>query len=225
MRLLPFTANFPKPLMPLGDIPIVEVLVRRLIAFGLTDVTLTLGHLGALIKAYFHHRQELTRQLTLHFVEEDEPTGTAGSLAFVPGLDKTFLVMNSDLLTDIDFNKLVLFHRQSGAALTIATHERRVKIDLGVLEFDKDHRVVKYVEKPEMDYRVSMGIYVYEPYVLQYIEPGAYLDFPDLVLRLLAGKIPVSAYPSDGLWLDIGRPEDYAQAQDLFSTKKEALLG
>ena len=185
VRLQPFTVNFPKPLVPLGDTPVIEVLMRRLIDFGITDITLTLGHLAELMKAYFDHRRKLVEKITLRYVEEEKPTGTAGSLTLVPDLNDTFLVMNGDLLTDLDFNELVAFHRKQKAALTIATHERQVKIDLGVLEFDHDHRITAYIEKPMKTYHVSMGIYVYEPRVLKHIEPGKYLDFPDLVLRLL----------------------------------------
>jgi NDP-sugar pyrophosphorylase family protein len=220
VRLRPFTAIFPKPLVPLGDMPIIEVLMKRLVHFGITDITLTLGHLAELIKAYFLHRQEFTRQLNLYYVDEEEPTGTAGSLAFVQGLNDTFLVMNSDVLTDLDFDELVAFHRQQGATLTIAAHQRHVKIDLGVLEFDGGCRVTGYREKPESTYHVSMGIYVYEPHALQFIERGKYLDFPDLVLRLIAAGEKVCAMPSDCLWLDIGRPDDYAQAQELFIEKR-----
>ena len=122
VRLRPFTASFPKPLVPLGDVPIIEVLMRRLIQFGITDITLTLGHLAELIKAYFFHRQDLTRLMALRYIDEEEPTGTAGSLAFVQDLDETFLVMNGDVLTNLDFDELVAFHRQQGATLTIATH-------------------------------------------------------------------------------------------------------
>jgi NDP-sugar pyrophosphorylase family protein len=208
VRLQPFTINFPKPLVPLGDIPIIEVLIRRLITFGLTDVTLTLGHLAGLIKAYFHHRQELSRQLTLHFVEEDEPTGTAGSLALVPGLTDTFLVMNGDVLTDLNF----------------ATHRRIVKIDFGLLEFGDDHLVTGYREKPEYRHDVSMGIYVYEPRALGFIEPGKYLDFPDLVLKLVRAGEKVCAWPFEGLWLDIGRTHDYAEAQQLFADRPRVFL-
>jgi NDP-sugar pyrophosphorylase family protein len=129
--------------------------------------------------------------------------------------------MNGDLLTDLDLNKLVDFHRKQKAALTIATHERHVKIDLGVLEFGHDHQVTAYFEKPEKSYHVSMGIYVYEPRVLKHIEPGKYFDFPDLVLRLLDRGEKVCAYPSRCLWLDIGRPDDYARAQELFAEKRE----
>lgn len=221
-RLQPFTVNFPKPLMPLGDTPVLEVLIRRLIHYGITDITLTLGHLAELVKAYFDHRQQLVQQMTLRCVEEEEPTGTAGSLGLVTGLDDTFLVMNGDLLTNLDFDALVQFHREQKAILTIATHARRVKIDLGVLQFDSDHRITNYLEKPETTYHVSMGIYVYEPGVLKYVEPGQHLDFPDLVLRLLAHEERVCAYPSDCLWLDIGRPDDYARAQQLFSDEANA---
>jgi NDP-mannose synthase len=221
VRLQPFTVNFPKPLVPLGDTPVIEVLMRRLVSFGITDITLTLGHLAELIKAYFGHRQQLAKQITLRYVDEERPTGTAGSLSLVSGLDKTFLVMNGDLLTDIDFNKLVAFHRKQRSALTIATHTRRVKIDLGVLEFDHDYRIKAYVEKPEKSYQVSMGVYVYEPTVLKHIDHGKYLDFPDLVLRLLDRGEKVCAYPTECRWLDIGRPDDYARAQELFADERE----
>src|SRR5215831_21260813 len=155
-RLKPFTINFPKPLVPLGDKPVLEVLIERLLDYGIRDITLTLGHLSELLKAYFQHRRRLTDRITLRYVDEDEPTGTAGSLAFVPGLDQTFLVMNGDLLTDIDFDALVRFHLERQATLTVATHSRRVKIDLGVLEVDDEQQIRTYIEKPEMNYHVSM---------------------------------------------------------------------
>lgn len=221
-RLAPFTVNFPKPLVPLGDTPVLEVLMGRLVAFGITDITLTLGHLAELIKAYFSHRPALMERIKLSYVQENEPTGTAGSLSLVSGLNSTFLVMNGDLLTNLDFNELIEFHRREKSVLTIAAHQRRIKIDLGVLEFGGDNIITGYREKPEHSYHVSMGIYVYEPSVLKYIEPGKYLDFPTLVLRLLKEGQKVCAYPTDCMWLDIGRPDDYAQAQELFKDKREA---
>jgi NDP-sugar pyrophosphorylase family protein len=224
-RLKPFTANFPKPLVPVGDRPILELLIRRLIQFEVTDITLSLGHLAELIKAYFACHPRLTEQLKLRYVQEEEPTGTAGSLALVPELDRTFLVMNGDLLTNLDFDALVKYHFEQKAALTIATSARKVKIDLGVLEFDHTHRLTRYIEKPEHDYHVSMGVYVYEPEVLRFIEPGCYLDFPDLVLRLLEKEQRVFSFPTDCLWLDVGRPDDYAKAQELFAENKGAFNG
>jgi NDP-sugar pyrophosphorylase family protein len=221
-RLHPFSVSFPKPLMPLGDKPVLEILVRRLIQFGVRDICLTLGHLGELMRAYFDHRRKLLERINLRYVQEETPTGTAGSLASVGGLDETFLVMNGDLLTDLDFDGLVEFHRKQAAALTIATHTRTIKIDLGVLDFDAEQRITGYREKPVSTYHVSMGIYVYEPRVLSHIEPGNRLDFPDLVLRLLDRGERVCAYPTNCLWLDIGRPDDYAKAQELFAEKREA---
>jgi NDP-sugar pyrophosphorylase family protein len=221
VRLRPFTVNFPKPLVPLGDTPVVEVLIERLADFGVTDVTLTLGHLGDLMRAYFGQRHDLAAKVRVRFVQETEPTGTAGSLRSVPGLRKTFLVMNGDLLTDLDLDALVRFHRTQNAMVTIATHRRRVKIDLGVLEIDPDDRLIGYREKPELAYDVSMGIYVFEPQVLNFIERGKYLDFPDLVLRLIAAGEKVASFRTDCLWLDIGRPDDYARAQELFSNRRD----
>jgi NDP-sugar pyrophosphorylase family protein len=217
VRLHPFTVVFPKPLVPLGDQPIIEVLIQRLIAFGITDISLTLGHLAELIKAYFQHRPKLTEQARLRYIDEETPTGTAGSLASVDRLDETFLVMNGDLLTDLDFDELVSFHRRHGAALTIAAHRRHVKVDFGVLQSDDNYQVFGYKEKPELSYDVSMGIYVYEPSVLKYITPGMYLDFPNLVLKLIATGEKVCAMPCDCLWLDIGRPDDYARAQEIYA--------
>ncbi|OFW15531.1 MAG: nucleoside-diphosphate-sugar pyrophosphorylase [Acidobacteria bacterium RIFCSPLOWO2_12_FULL_67_14] len=220
-RLRPFTASFPKPLVPLGDTPVVEVLIQSLIRAGIVDITLTLGHLAELVQAYFVQRGPRLNGARLSFVVEKEATGTAGSLASVPGLDETFLVMNGDLLTNLDFHQLVRFHRQQGAALTVATQQRHVKIDFGVLEYDKDSRITNYLEKPEHAYDVSMGVYVYEPSVLRHIPPSMYLDFPDLVLRLLADGERVCAYPTACLWLDIGRPDDYARAQELFAERRD----
>jgi len=221
-RLLPFTVNFPKPLMPLGDLPVIEVLMRQLVRYGITDITLTLGHLAELLKAYFAQQHPRNDLVTLRYVQEAEPTGTAGSLAMIADLTETFLVMNGDLLTDLDFDALMEHHYAHGAALTIATHTRQVKIDLGVLEFDDAQRITTYREKPESEYHVSMGIYVYSPTVLRFITPGEYLDFPALVWRLLDAGELVSAYPTDCLWLDIGRPDDYARAQELYTSKREA---
>jgi NDP-sugar pyrophosphorylase family protein len=221
VRLQPFTANFPKPLVPLGDRPVIETLMQRLLSFGVTDITLSLGHLAELVQAYFQHRRQFARRFRLRYVVEEEPTGTAGSLALVPGLNRTFLAMNGDLLTDLNLDELVAFHRRQKAALTIASHTRRIKIDLGVIEFDDQQRVTGYKEKPESAYQVSMGIYVYEPRTLRFIPRGRHLDFPDLVLKLLAAGEKVCAFPADCQWLDIGRPDDYARAQELFTERPE----
>lgn len=215
-RLQPFTINFPKPLMPLGDRPVLEVLMERLVAHGITDITISLGHMAELIKAYFEQKPQWKEKIRLRFVQESVPLGTAGALSLVPDLQKTFIVMNGDLLTDLNFSDLLEFHRKSSATLTIAAHRREIKIDLGVLEVNEMRRVTGYKEKPVSSLEVSMGIYVYEPKALQWIRPGEPLDLPELVLKLIKAGEPVCAYPSHCQWLDIGRPDDYRQAQELF---------
>lgn len=216
VRLRPFTAHLPKPLVPLGDKPILEIILRQLAACGFGRATLTLGHLSSLVRAYIAHKESLNEAIAIDFIEEEKPTGTAGSLARVPNLDDTFVVMNGDVLTNLDYAALVSAHRASGAALTIAAHSQEVKIDLGVLETDATGRLIGYHEKPRHQFEVSMGVYVYEPRVLKLIEPDTYLDFPDLVRLLLARGETVSVYRNNAFWLDIGRPEDYAAAQDMY---------
>ncbi|MGI9407122.1 MAG: nucleotidyltransferase family protein [Hyphomicrobiaceae bacterium] len=220
-RLRPFTANFPKPLVPVGDKPILAILLHQLIRQGFQHVTITLGHLAELIRTYVAQSEELKSSLEIAYVDEDQPTGTAGSLASIPELTETFIVMNGDVLTNLDFNDLIAAHKKAGAALTIAGHAKNVKIDLGVLEADENGRLTGYSEKPEYNFDVSMGIYVYEPYVLEHIKPDEYLDFPTLVHLLLEAGQPVHVYRNDAFWLDIGRPDDYAIAQDIYENQPE----
>jgi NDP-sugar pyrophosphorylase family protein len=222
-RLAPYTSVLPKPLVPVGEMPILEIVVRQLIAAGFDEIVITLGHLGELIRAFFLAQKRLSAQVRIRFVQEEEPTGTAGSLTLVPGLDETFLAMNGDVLTSLDYRRLLAFHREHGAALTIAGYRKEVRIDLGVLELDAaGTRVQGYVEKPRFEYPVSMGVYVYEPRALAHIPRDAYFDFPSLVLKLLEAGESVACYPSEDLWLDIGRPDDHAQAQRLFEERRQA---
>jgi NDP-mannose synthase len=218
-RLQPFTVCFPKPMLPLADTPIIEVLIGHLLRFGIVDITLTLGHMAPLLRSYFDNRPNLTSKINLCYVEEEFPMGTAGSLALVPDLNETFLVANGDLLTDLDIRSLIEYHKSHDAILTIATRKRNVKIDYGVLEFDDKDIINKYLEKPEINYHISMGIYVYEPAVLKYIDKNCYLDFPDLVLKLIDKGERVCSYHTDCLWYDIGRPDDYAMAQEYYMRK------
>lgn len=218
-RLRPFTASFPKPLVPLGDKPILEIVLRQLASHGFNHVTLTIGHLSDLIRAYVGHNKFISQRLQIDYVEETTPTGTAGSLARVEGLTDTFLVMNGDVLTNLDYSALVAAHKASGAALTIAAHNKVERIELGVLEADASGRLSGYIEKPTQVYEVSMGVYVYEPRVLDLIAPDQYLDFPDLVRLLIARGEHVQIYRNDAFWLDIGRPADYARAQEIIEAE------
>jgi NDP-sugar pyrophosphorylase family protein len=212
-RLAPYTSVLPKPLMPIGDRSILELVLDQLAACGVMDVTLCVGYLSHLIEAVLSHRQEDGVELT--YVREDKALGTAAPLRHVDGLDDTFIAMNGDVLTTLDYNALVRHHRRRRNMLTIATLERPVQIDYGVLHVGENgqrHRVQAYVEKPEMSWIVSMGIYVLEPEALAYIPSSGYFDFPDLVQALLQNDEVVGAYRHDGLWFDIGRRDDYEQA-------------
>ena len=220
-RLAPYTMVLPKPLMPIGDMPILEIVLKQLKADGFDDVVIAVGHLAALIKTYFGDGSRLG--LRIEYAFEDSPLGTAGPLGSIAGLDETFVVMNGDILTDLSFANLVAEHRRRGALLTIASYRRTVKIDFGVLKTD-DGAVTEYIEKPELDYVVSMGIYAMEPAVREHIEPGRYLDVPDLVRLLLARGERVGAYHFDGRWLDIGRPDDFLEAQSRFEEQRDEFL-
>jgi NDP-sugar pyrophosphorylase family protein len=223
-RLAPYTTVVPKPLLPVGDMPILEIIVRQLAHAGIDRITLTLGYQSTYFRAFLAQHRALRRLAKINFVEEEKPTGTAGSLCSVPDLDDTFLVMNGDILTTLDYRDLLAFHRAEEAMLTIATHQKPVKIDLGVLETDARDCITNYIEKPTMDYAVSMGIYVYDPHVLEYIVPGEYLDFPSLVLRLLQSGKKVVAYRNNASWLDLGRHEDFLRATNLFQEHRHEFL-
>ena len=223
-RLAPYNTVFPKPLVPLGDRPILDIVIHQLAHYGFSDITLSLGYLAELIEAYFHDGSPNVANANIRFVREREPLGTVGSLALVPGLDESFLVMNGDILTTLDYGKLLAFHKEQGGELTIALNQRPVKIDLGVIEIDDRFTLKSFVEKPTLNYLVSMGVYVYEPAVLDYIAPGQYLDFPQVVWRMLADGRKVVGYPNDAYWLDLGSHTDYQKAQDEFEAMRDRLL-
>jgi NDP-sugar pyrophosphorylase family protein len=223
-RMAPYTTVIPKPLLPVGEKPILEIVCRQLAAAGFTRITLSLGYMSDYFKAFLAQHVSLRRLIEIDYVEEEQPTGTAGSLASIGGLDGDFLVMNGDILTDLDYAALVRQHLASGAYLTIAGHRKPVKIDLGVLETDQTGAIVDYVEKPTLNYLVSMGIYVYRPEVLSFITPGEYLDFPSLVLKLLAEGKPVRIFSNDAMWLDLGRPEDLQRANEIYAQQESQFL-
>jgi NDP-mannose synthase len=203
MRLRPYTMILPKPLVPVGERPILELILRQLHRSGVREVDLCVGHLGELIQVYFTQATTMPPDLELRWHWEDEPLGTAGALRGVPGLDSTFIAMNGDVLTTLDYQRLVDFHRSREAALTVSMHTKHVDIDLGVIE-SQDGLITGYREKPSFDYNVSMGIYVYEPRALEHLPATGVCQFPDLVMRLLAAGERVAAYPSDAEWYDIG---------------------
>jgi NDP-mannose synthase len=214
-RLAPYTTVLPKPLMPLCDRPILDVLLRQLVRDGVERVTISVSPLSGLIETWVRHHGHYG--IPVGFVYEDEPLGTAGALGNVERPEATFLALNGDVLTTLDFRALIRIHQEAGNDLTIATHQRTVRTDYGVLHTDgavgATHRVTGYDEKPELSYTVSMGVYVLEASVVELLQPGVRCDFPDLVLALLEQGAAVGSYTFDGYWLDIGREEDFRRAQ------------
>jgi len=223
-RMIPYTKILPKPLMPIGDMPILEIILQQMKKAGITEVIITVGHLAELLRTFFKDGERFG--LKIEYSIEEVPLGTAGPLSLVASsLGETFLVANGDVLTTLDLRDLVSAHRQSGAIVTIASTTRLENIDLGVLQVDGSDRLTGYVEKPTFDYLVSMGIYVFEPKVLQYIPYNNYLDFPELVLKLICNGERVMSYRFNGYWQDLGRPDDYEQAVQDFDRLKPQILG
>lgn len=216
-RLLPYTTVLPKPLMPVGDVPILEIVIKQLVEHGFKEINLAVGYLSELLKSYFGDGSKYGVNINYH--KETEPLGTAGPLKQIPDLESSFLVMNGDTLTSLDYSKLIAFHERKGSIVTIAMHKRQVRIDFGVMDV-VDDAVMGYHEKPTLDYLVSMGIYVFEPKALDYVKSNEKLDFPDLIGRLLKDRQPVYGYLSQDCWLDIGRPEDYKKACLDYGTDK-----
>jgi NDP-sugar pyrophosphorylase family protein len=225
-RLRPYTTVLPKPLMPIGDRPVLDIVVRQLKAHGFERITMATGYLAELIEAFF--RDGEAYGIPIDYYREQQPLGTVGALALIEGLaDEHVLVMNGDVLTDIDYGALLERHSTDGAAATIATKERQVQISLGVLRFgekDDPTLLTGYDEKPSIDYTASMGVYCFAPRALSHIDAGERLDFPDLVLRLIAAGETVRAWPSEDYWLDIGRHDDYEQAQEEFEAVRDRLI-
>jgi mannose-1-phosphate guanylyltransferase len=226
-RLRPYTTALPKPLVPIGnELAIIEIVLRQLRDAGFTDITIAIGHLGQLIRAYCGDGSQWG--IRINYWNETTPLGTMGPI--VANLDDVpdhFLVMNGDVLTDLDYAALVTGHVDSGAPITVATYERTVKIDFGVLEMggEANDRIVAFREKPIEGFSVSMGIYGLSRETLRRYEPGEALGFDELVLDLLKGPDLPRVHRFDGYWLDIGRPDDYDQANEEWEQLKPLLLG
>jgi NDP-mannose synthase len=220
-RLAPLTEVIPKPLVPIGGKPILETVIIHLQRCGFHRITLAVGYMADLIRAYFQDGAKWGVRIDYSF--ESNPLGTAGPLALIEGLNETFLVMNADVLTNLDYRKLIQYHKIQGGVATIGAYQRKVTINLGVILLNGDNRIKEYLEKPTSTYLVSMGIYVFEPWILKFIKPEIYLDFPDLVRMLLAQDLPVNHYPFQGYWLDIGRHEDYQKAAEEYAELMEKI--
>jgi len=221
-RLKPYTVVFPKPLMPIGDQPILEVIVRQLAHYGVNHVTLAVNHQAELLRAYFGDGNRWNIRID-HSLEKAS-LGTMGPLRLIADLPENFLVMNGDVLSDIDFGRLYDEHVSSGALFTIASKLREQCVDYGVLEVDGQRQLAGFSEKPKLTYEVSMGIYVVSRKVLDFIPPDRPYGFDQLMLELIKQGERVRVVRHEGYWLDIGRPDDYSQAIEEFAEMKPRLL-
>jgi NDP-sugar pyrophosphorylase family protein len=221
-RLAPYSVSFPKPLVPIGDMPILEVVIRQLRHAGFDHVTMAVGHLAELIMAYFGDGSRWG--ITIDYSREDGPLGTVGPVKLVEDLPEKFLVMNGDVLTTLPYRLLYDGHVTSGAEMTIAVHRLNVQIDYGLIEFDGLLQVTGYREKPKFPGDVSMGVYMFSRSALDLFSTGEHVDIPDLVMRLLADEREVKASLAHCRWLDIGRPEDYAKAIATFDDLRDEFL-
>ena len=216
-RLYPYTAVFPKPLVPVGERPILEIIIYQLKYYGFKDITLCVGHLASLVETYFGDGHKLG--VKINYSLEDKPLGTIAPLTLLDHLPENFLVANGDLLVDFDIKKFWEYHKKSKALLSIGTYKRHEKIELGVLD-EELGKVVAYREKPEFNFMVSAGIYILNKKILEYVPKNEYFDFPSLVQSLLNDKKNINAYNIEGFWLDIGRADDYQKAIEEFASKE-----
>jgi len=212
-RLRPYTMVLPKPLMPVGSKPVLELLLRWLRRNGVQEIYITTGYLGHIIKSFCGDGQQW--DMRIWFTEEKEPLGTIGPLSLLRDkLDGTFMVINGDVLTDLSLNAFFEFHHTCGSSVTVATTLRKTRMDFGVIE-ESGGRIKHFQEKPILYNLMSMGVYCMEPEILEYIPRGVPFGFDDLILCMLANGVPAYAFIHNGMWLDIGRVEDFQRAQEL----------
>jgi NDP-sugar pyrophosphorylase family protein len=221
-RLRPYTVVLPKPLMPIGEYPILEVIIRQLVQAGFSHITLAVNHQAEIIKAFFQNGERWG--IRIDYSLEDKPLGTMGPLKLISDLPENFLVMNGDILTDLDFTQFHDGHAREGRIFTISSMRREHQIDYGVLDSDASGLLYGFREKPRVSYEVSMGVYMLSARVLQQIPLGQPYGFDELMLDLLEAGSPATVQPFTGYWLDIGRPDDYAQAIDEFESMKSRFL-
>ena len=222
LRMAPYTKVLPKGLLPVGEQPILEIIVKQLRYHGFTNITMACGYRSSLIQTYFGNGSAWNVSIT--YQVETEPRGTAGPLKTLTHLSEPFLLINCDVLTTLPFRKLWEFHMSGGRSLmTIASQQKQIPIELGVLETEGD-RVIRFIEKPVRNARVSMGIYMMDPDILAYIPEKQFFDIPDLIRVLLEDGKEVRHYENDAFWIDIGRPADFARANEVYPKWKHLLL-
>ncbi len=221
-RLKPYTVILPKPLMPVGDYPILEIIIRQLVYYGFSHITLTVNHQAEIIRAFFGDGSKWN--IKIDYSYEDKPLSTMGPLRLIPDLPENFLVMNGDVLTNLNFKNFFESHVNRKRLFTISAYNRVEISEYGVLEMDAENHLCGFVEKPKRNYVVSMGIYMINRSVLNHIPEGVAYGFDHLMLDLLAKKQKIQVCPFSGYWLDIGRPDDYQQAVEESEKYRKILM-
>ncbi len=223
-RLKPYTTVLPKPLLPVGDRPILEIILHQLKFYGFDEVILAVGHMSHLFESFFQDGSKYGIAITYSF--EDKPLGTAGAIASsINDLDEDFLILNGDLLTTLNFRDFFNFHIYKNASGTIATYNRKVQLDFGVIESDEEGKLISLEEKPSFNYNFGMGVNVLnKSSIIPLLEKNVFLDMPDLMLKMKDKDLPVFSYTEDCFWLDMGRPADYDQANEVFNDRKAEFL-
>ena len=222
-RLAPYTAILPKPLMPVGDRPILDIILCQLRSYGFLDVTLAVGYLSELVMAYFGDGRRHGVRIT--YSQEDRPLGTAGPLGILDPPAEPFLVINGDVLTDMDFAAMHRCHLASRAVATVAVYPRTIQAEFGVIEVGSDDCIVDYVEKPQREALASIGVYVFSPQIARYVPRNRYLDMPELINLLVREGHRPRCFRQVAYWLDIGRPADYEKAQVDMEALGRRILG
>lgn len=211
-RLRPYTMTLPKPLVPVGEKPILELIIMQLKSHGFTHITITVNHMAEIIKAFFGDGSKWG--ISIDYTMETKALSTMGPLTLVETLPDNFLVMNGDVLTDLNFSEFYQSHITNESIFTIASHRRKEKIDYGLLHHDENNKLVKFEEKPSYDFLVSMGVYMVNKDVMNYIPEDTFFGFDHLMYKLLEENNPATVYEYTGFWLDIGRPSDYEMATE-----------
>ena len=221
-RLRPYTVVLPKPLMPIGDYPILEVIVRQLARYGFDHITLAVNHQAEIVRAFCGDGSKWG--VRIDYSLETIPLSTVAPLKLLSDLPENFLMMNGDVLTDLHMGRLYEEHVGNRRLFTIAASARTQIVDYGVLHTGTRHQLTGFEEKPKLDYLVSMGVYIVNREVLGRVPAGQKYGFDNLMLDMLAGKQPVHVERYDGYWLDIGRVDDYMRAVEEFEDRRRQLL-
>lgn len=221
-RLRPYTVVLPKPLMPVGEYPILEVIVRQLTYYGFTHITMAVNHQADIIKAFFNSGEKWG--IEIDYSLEDKPLSTMGPLKLITDLPDNFLIMNGDILTDLNFSDFFEYHIRQDGVFTVSSYQREQVIDYGVLDIDESDLLFGFTEKPTRRYDVSMGIYMANKKVLDYIPENTAFGFDNLMHSLLKNDERVNIKKFNGYWLDIGRPDDYIQAIEEFENLEDRFL-